>query len=503
MSVARQTVLLLCLGSLLSAVAAEWPQYRGPNGDGVAQEPILTTWPASGLPELWRKPVTNGFSSFAIAVGRAYTLETRAVGEESLETCVAWDAVSGSELWTTNLGAAVYDYGSGEGDGPRSTPSVEGGRVFVLSANLKLTCLSVTNGHVLWSRDFLQEFGAENIPWQNAASPLLEGGLVFLNCNAPDGTLAALRQSDGAIVWRTNTDVLTHATPVAASIHGVRQVIFFAQSGLVSVKAATGDVLWTYPFPFNQTSAGASPVVWEDVVYCSAAFSSGAGAVQITRDGDTFTATELWRRPAQLRNYWSTPVCLGGYLYGLFESQSGSHTKTLRCVDLRTGDTLWSEPGFASGGLLLVDGRLLIQTEGGELVLAEAAPFSYLELARSQVLTGKSWNVPAVSNGRIYARSTTEAVCLNAAVVQPSAGLVQTLESRVGGQLCLRVASADGALIEANRLDRIQILMTTNVAIGLESWSPVTNNPILTNGVIEVELLPVLGQRYFVACEQP
>lgn len=446
--------------------------------------------------------MVNGFSSFAVSQGRVCTLETRGTEVDPQEVCLAMDARTGTELWATNLGPALYDAGSGDGDGPRSTPAIADGRVFVLSAYLKLYCLSLANGQVLWSRDFMKEFNAPLIPWQNAASPVLDGGLVFLNGNAPDGTLAALRQSDGQVVWRAHADLLTHATPVPATIHDVRQLIFFTQSGLVSVRAADGELLWTHPVPHNGICAAASPVVSGDRVYYSATGSTGAGAVQLTREGGRFVVTELWRKPGRLRNYWSTPVCLGGYLYGLFESEPGT-ARGLRCVDLSNGETLWSEPGFVAGGVVLAGDRVLVLTEAGELVLAECAPFGYVERARAQVLGGKSWNVPAVCDGRIYARSTTEAVCLNAAVAQPSAGLMQSLDPRDGGRLCLRVASTDGKPIDTSRLERIEIRVTSQLTTELADWSRLTNNLILTNGGIEVDLVSTPGQLYFIAREQP
>jgi outer membrane protein assembly factor BamB len=491
--------LLLALAWQSQARAAEWPYYRGPNHDGVSTDCIQAQWPLPGPPEIWRRLLTNGFSSFAVSQARACTLETRGSSEQPQEVCLALNAETGAELWATPIGPAVYDDGSGEGDGPRSTPAIKDGRVFVLSAYLKLYCLSITNGQVLWCRDFMQELGAPNIWWQNAASPVLDGDLIFLNCNAADGTLAALRQSDGHIVWRTGTNLLTHSTPVPATLHGVRQVIFYTQSGLASLAATNGSVLWTYPFPFNYTTAAMSPVVWDDIVYCSATGSTGAGAVRITHEGDRFVATELWRKPGRLRNYWSTPVCLDGFLYGMFELDSGSPTRTLRCVDLQTGDVFWSQSGFGSGGILLVDGRLLILSETGELVLAETNPFAYLELARAQILSGKCWNIPGVSDSRLYARSTTEAVCLDLSDQTAPAPLVLAIQRPAGGPLRLRVSSSDGNPISPARLAAIKI--HSAASLPPTGWSRLTNNLVLTNGSIEVAVEPSAAHRYFIAVE--
>src|SRR5262249_41344679 len=149
--------------------------------------------------------------------------------------------------------------GVGVDDGPRSTPSVDGNFLFVLTSYLKLACLDISDGHVIWSKDLVADYGSVVISWQNAASPLTEGGLIFLNGNAPNGTLFALHENDGSQAWIGQTDPMTQASPIIATLAGVRQVIFFAQSGLVSVVPESGAVLWRYPFPFAVATA-ASPV---------------------------------------------------------------------------------------------------------------------------------------------------------------------------------------------------------------------------------------------------
>jgi outer membrane protein assembly factor BamB len=207
---------------------------------------------------------------------------------------------------------------------------------------------------------------------------------------------------------------MTHATPVAATILGHRQVIFFTQSGLVSVVPGTGQVLWRYSFPYR-TSTAASPVVGGDIVYCSAGYSIGAGAVRIAKLGSGWTATELWRKPNDLMNHWSTAVYKDGHLYGLFGFKQWQRVP-LKCIDLVTGEEKWSHDGFGQGGTILVDGRILALAENGELVLVDGKPTAYHELARHKVVTGKCWNNPAVANGRVYARSTKEGVCLDLSV---------------------------------------------------------------------------------------
>lgn len=410
----------LFLGALatIDASAADWPQYRGPNANGTTAEAIQKTWPASGPKQLWKTPVNAGFSSFAVGGGKAFTLVTRSIDNVKNEVCVALDADSGKELWAVPLGFSKYDGGGDSGaphnsggDGPRSTPSLDGNRVYTISAALVLTCLDANDGKVVWRKDLVKEHGARNIQWQNAASPLIEGDSIFLCAGGTNQALLAFRKTDGALVWKGQNDKMTHATPIAGTILGQRQVVFFTQSGLVSVKPADGTVLWRYEFPYKVSTA-ASPVIGDDMVFCSAGYGVGAGAVRISKDGSGFKATELWRKPNQQMNHWSTSVYHDGHLYGLFGFKQWEKVP-LKCIDLATGEEKWSKEGYGQGGTILAGGNLVTLAENGDLVVVEASPKAYNETARFKVVTGKCWNNVALANGRIYARSTKEGVCVD------------------------------------------------------------------------------------------
>src|SRR5437899_11006385 len=409
--------------------AGDWPQYRGPNHDGVSIEIIRTNWSEQAPRQVWKVPLDRGLSSFSVSGGRAFTLVRRSVSGQDQEFCLALSADTGGELWASDpLGRAFYpDGGVGIDDGPRSTPSVDGDRVYVLTTYLRLYCLSVTNGAIVWSKDLVTEYGSDVISWQSAASPLIEGDLVFVIAAAPNQCLLAFHKSDGSEAWKGQNDVMTQASPIAATIAGARQVIFFAKSGLVSVAPASGSVLWRYPFPFS-TATAASPVVGTDIVYCSAAYGGGAGAVQITSSGSQLTTNEVWRTPGANMNHWATPVLNNGYLFGIYGQQGPG--VTFRCIDFTTGVEQWRQSGVGTGGgVLFVTGHVLVLTESGYLLLVKPDPAAYTEVARYQALDGSSnsipglavkcWNVPAISNGRIYVRSTTEAVCLDFGVAIP------------------------------------------------------------------------------------
>jgi outer membrane protein assembly factor BamB len=189
-------------------------------------------------------------------------------------------------------------------------------------------------------------------------------------------------------------------------------VIFFTQNGLVGVETKTGKLLWRYPFRYS-TSTAMTPVASGDMIYCSAGYGVGASACKITKTGNAFAATQLWFEPASVLNsHWSTPVSRDGYIYGLFGTKQFGRAP-LECVELATGKIMWSHPDFGPGGCALVDGHVLVLSDAGDLVMVKADPKTYVETARSHAVDGKCWSSPAVSNGRIYARSTREGACLD------------------------------------------------------------------------------------------
>lgn len=404
-------------GSLL--LGGSWTFVRGPAGNGSTPETVAASWPAAGPKVVWRVPSENGFSSFSVADGRAYTLELREVNGAKQEVLVARHADNGAELWVKELGPAKYDGGGDDGtkenrggDGPRSTPTLSGDRVYVTSAKLVLSCFDAKSGDVVWRKDLMKDFGGPNIRWENAASPLVEDGLVLVAGGGAGQSLIAFNAQNGEVVWKAFDETMTHATPTPATLHGQRQVIFFVKSGLLSVEPKTGKELWRYAFPFRVSTA-ASPVVAGDIVYCSAGYGVGAGACQVSKNGDTWSAKEIYRVPGdkELANHWSTPVLHDGHLYGMFQFKDYG-VGPVKCVEVATGKVKWEKPGFGPGQVILAGNQVLALGDAGQLVLFEATPSQYRELARADVLDGKCWGTPVLSNGRVYARSTKEAVCL-------------------------------------------------------------------------------------------
>lgn len=418
------SILVAACSAAALAHAADWPQYRGPNLDGSTAEKIATKWPAGGPKALWKVPTPNGFSSFSLAGGKAYTQVAREIEGAPREVVVALDAITGKEAWAFTVGGTAYGNAGGMsgakgndgGDGPRSTPTVSGGKVYVLSSDLGLFCLDANSGKQLWAHDLMKEFSGRNITWKNAASPLIEGNLVYVAGGGAGQSILAFNQQTGAVVWKAHDETITHSTPVAATIHGVRQVIFFCKSGLVSVDAKDGKLLWKRPFKFAVSTA-MTPVVAGDLVFCSAGYGVGGGAARISKDAGGFKAEEIWfvpghAGPEAVANHWSTPVYKDGHLYGMFQfKEYGSGP--MKCVELATGKVKWSKPGFGPGNVILVGNNVVGLSDAGELVVVEATPAGYKEVSRAKAVAGKCWSTPVVSNGRVYVRSTKEAACFD------------------------------------------------------------------------------------------
>jgi outer membrane protein assembly factor BamB len=219
--------------------------------------------------------------------------------------------------------------------------------------------------------------------------------------------------ADGKVVAKAFDEKMTHSTPTAATIHGQRQIIYFVQSGLLSVEPKTLKELWRYTFPFRVSTA-ISPVVAGDIVYCSAGYGVGAGAVKVAKSGTTWTAQEIYRVTGDklIANHWSTPVLKDGHLYGMFQFKAYGDGP-VKCVDVATGTVKWEQPGFGPGNVVLAGDKVLALSDAGELVLFEPKPDAYKELSRAKILEGKCWTTPVLSDGRVFARSTTEAICLD------------------------------------------------------------------------------------------
>ncbi len=397
-----------------SAFAAEWWQIAGPSHDRKTTEKAPATLSPDKLKKVWQIPTNAGFSSFVTGDGRAYTV----VDTQGRETAIAVDRKTGKPLWETPFAATGYRSGGERGapgndggDGPRSTPVFFKNRIYVFDGRFALHALESETGKVVWQHDLMKEFGAREIVWSNAASPLIVGDHVVVAGGGSGQTFLAFRADTGEVVWKTGSDKPTHSTPVLTKIHGQEQILFMVERGLVALNPADGKELWHYPFPYR-TSTAASPVVWNDIVNVAAAYGVGGGACKVVKKDGKWEAEELWRSPGNdTAAHWTTAIVHDGFLYGLYGHREFAKN-AMKCIDIRTGKIQWEKPGFGPSQLIMIGDRLLATTDFGEAVLVEPKSTAYQELGRAKVIDGKVWASPAISDGQLLLRSTTQGVCV-------------------------------------------------------------------------------------------
>jgi len=498
----------------LTASGRDWPQYRGPGHDGVCTERINLRWTGAVTNPVWRVTLTNGLTSLTVGGGRVFTQVAGAWDAEGYphkEFCVALSATNGARLWSTEVEARElpqYLYPNGgvgtTDDGPRSTPALAHGSVYVLTSYLKLHRLDATDGRVIWSTNLVAGFGGSVIPWQNAASPVIEDGRVFVHANAPTASLMAFNATNGTLLWRAHNEGLTHATPVPATILGVRQLLWATQGGLVAVRPDTGALLWRAAYPFSySTSLGCSPVVHADHVFVTANYAMRAHAVQIVASNSVLVAVPRWTNTEQ-RSHWATPVAHAGHLYGMFYPDNADGQ--LRCVDLATGVTRWAAGGFGRGSVLLVGTNLLCLTERGDVVLVAAHTNAYQEWGRFQAIPdyhpdrNKCWNAPALSEGQLYVRSTAQAARFDLSLPAIRLDAPQLATRR---QLHLTIRTADGSPVNSNRLAGLEVRASADLALPPGLWPKLTNTPVLTEGVIHVPDVDAAPPRRFFRVSEP
>lgn len=399
---------------------ADWPQYHGPFFDKSTKNPLPIN-PGSITEDniIWKCPTPLGFSSFSTSSDRAFTLVAEEDEDGLLrEICIALDLSTGQRIWHKQLSLASYGHGGGNagtlensgGDGPRSTPSVHQGLVFIYDSAMALHCLSSDTGKQIWKIDVIKEHEGRNITWKNASSPLLINDLVIICGGGSGQSLIGVEQKTGKVRWENGDETLTHATPAYASIHGQEQVLFLCRSGLISIDPQTGKKLWTQEFPFKVSTAS-SPVVANDLVFCSAGYGVGAAVFRISQKGGSWESKMLWRKRNELMNHWSTPLYYRGHIYGIFGFKEYGKAP-LQCIDLATGTIQWSKKGFGQGNLIRSGDTLLALSDDGQLVTVSATPRAYHELGRMKFLDGKCWSTPTLNKNYLLSRSTKEGGCI-------------------------------------------------------------------------------------------
>ncbi len=416
MSNVRLTLGFLVASVLLLAVvlarADDWPQWRGPKRDGHSKETgLLKEWPKDGPKLIWQvKDLGGGYSTPSVAGGRIYVMANKGLEDEFV---TARDAKDGSPLWSMRIGKVGNPDQQPNYPAARSTPTVDGAVLYALGSDGDLACLETATGKVRWRKSLRADFGGQPGTWAYAESPLVDGDVVVCTPGGAQATVVALNKKTGAVVWRCAVPGgarAGYASIVVADAGTVRQYVAYTGDGLFGVEAKTGKLLWRYDKTTGPMGLSAmTPVVSAGLVY-SGTDRLGGAAVRILFEGDAAKADEVYRG-MKLPRMLGGAVLVGEYLYG-------SSGNALVCVEFKTGQVKWSERSVAPGAVSYADGRLYLHGESGEMALVEATPEAYRELGRftppnppqKRANAGeKAWAYPVIADGRLYIR---DADCL-------------------------------------------------------------------------------------------
>ena len=395
-------VLVAFTSSNAPSSSTDWPQWRGPNRDGRSTETgILKTWPAEGPKVLWRVPLANGFSAVTVANGKAYTM----FSDDTDELALCVEANTGKEIWRFKSDRNYVERQGG--DGPRATPLVDGKLVYTVGAYGKLFALNADNGKKVWEHDLQKEYEGKMPIWGISATPMIEGDMLLVDVGGKNGyALIAFDKNTGKVIWNSHTDQPGYSAPIAATVGGVRQIIFFTGANLVAVSPKDGKVFWSQPWQ-TQFFVNAATLVFipDNKVFVSSGYDQGAGLFQMQAANGRVTAQPVWLNK-NMRNHMATSIYHDGHLYGFDEA-------SFKCIDVATGEDKWKMRGLGKGSLMYADGHFFVLSERGKLVLVEATPTAYIEKAGAQILRGKCWTMPSLANGKLYLRNEKEMVCLD------------------------------------------------------------------------------------------
>jgi outer membrane protein assembly factor BamB len=393
---------LLALALTLPCLAADWPQFLGPNRDSASPEKV----PAWTDPPkvLWRQPVGEGHSSPVVAGGVAYTFyQPRGRDADAL---AAFDAKSGERKWERSYDRAKFTppYGSG----PRGTPTVDGGKVYTLGNTGVLACWDAKTGDVAWKVDTLKEFNAKNLFFGVSTSPTVVGDKVVVMVGGKGHGIVAFDKATGKVAWAATDDPASYASPLPLGRGEDTRLVFLTGSHLRALSAA-GKELWAVPFKDKLNESSTTPVKAGELIVGS---SVSAGSIAVKPANGK---PEVAWRDETLTCYFSTPVGVGPHLYMVNGAATLLNPSiTLRCVEAATGKVLWSKEKVGKYHAALVrtgDDKLLMLDDGGHLILLQPDPAGYKELARSKVC-GPTWAHPALADGRLYVRDEKELICL-------------------------------------------------------------------------------------------
>jgi len=383
----------------LIAGAADWPHFRGINGDAVSAETgINKDWVATPPATAWTIPVTDGgYSGPAVVGGIVYFVDHK--GKEDIVRAI--DLATGVDKWKVNYPDSAPDnYGFS-----RSTPAIDNGMLYYITSAGDVFCLKQADGTLVWKKNCIADYGGVKINWFYSMSPFIDGNKLIIVPGGADKAVVALDKTTGETIWAGGgSDKAGYATPMAATINGKKQYLVLAATSLISVDADNGKLLWSYPWKTQYDVNSAVPIVIGDSVFITSGYGRGCTLLDI-KDGK---ATARWENKDMI-SQMNTPLLIEGLLY------CTSDPGNLVCMDPATGKALWKQAGFEKGGLLAVDGTVIIvDGKSGSVTMATVSKEGYKELGKiSPYTTGRDfWAPPVFADGNLLVRSKKELTCI-------------------------------------------------------------------------------------------
>ncbi|HTK73678.1 MAG TPA: PQQ-binding-like beta-propeller repeat protein [Gemmataceae bacterium] len=409
----RLLAVLLLISSTAPASSHDWPQFRGPKRDAVSTETgLLKEWPKGGPPILWKqKGLGGGYSTPSVAGGRIYGMSFQ--GED--EVVWARDEATGDSRWTTRIAAKSR---LDRGEGPRSTPTLDDGRVYAVGVQGDLACLDASTGKLIWSKNYKRDFrGRMMSGWGYSESVLVDGDKVIGTPGGDNAALAAFDKKTGRVIWTARVPDAGgsgYASVMPAEVGGIRMYITWLQSKLVGVSAKDGELLWENARPANRVANIPSVIVKGDLVFASTGYQAGTTLLKLHAAGSKLTAEEVYDLPGtQVQNHHGGMVLVGDHVY----LGHGHNAGRPMCVELATGKVVWkADRPVASGsaGVVYADGNIVFRHQEGKVALVEATPAGYMlhgSFDQPDRSKANAWSHPVIANGKLYLRDQDVLIC--------------------------------------------------------------------------------------------
>jgi outer membrane protein assembly factor BamB len=390
------------------AASGDWPQWRGPNHDGISTETgLLKDWPEGGPPLAWKsRGLGNGYSSVSIFGTRIYT-----AGDKGAESFVeALNLADGKLVWSAKLGKSG-SVGWGQFEGPRAVPTTDGDLVFAVGQWGDMVCLQAETGKEIWRKDFTKDFGGTCPDWGYAESPLIDGEQVVVTPGGGQGALVALNKKTGTVVWRSKefTDAAHYSSLVVAELAGVRQYIQLTAANVAGIAAADGKLLWKAPRK-GETAVISTPIYDDGFVYVTSFYGVGCNLFKVTADSGKFSAEQVYANKV-MANHHGGVIKIGDYVYGYSDSKGWT------CQNFKTGAAKWEEKDkLGKGSLVYADGHFYLRQEDkkGTVALIDASTDGYHEHGRFDQpdrSSKNSWPHPVIAGGKLYLRDQDVLLC--------------------------------------------------------------------------------------------